>query len=129
MLMSYPDALRGVGPFTINNLLGGALALILVFQIYREHDYWFLREPEVRLLIAIAAWFTFTLLSSPLYLPAKHLLPAVARAGREARDYGQSDDTGRWVFELAARRVLIFFVNISEPVDALLYLLRCIASG
>ncbi len=45
MLMSYPAALRGVGPFSIYNLLGISLVLLLAFQLYRCHDYLFLKEP------------------------------------------------------------------------------------
>ena len=56
MLMSYPDALKGVGPFTINNMLGAILLTLLVFETYRTHDYWFLREPEIRLLLIISVW-------------------------------------------------------------------------
>ena len=33
-----------VGPFTVNNLLGAALITILAFELYRTHDFWFLRE-------------------------------------------------------------------------------------
>lgn len=132
MLMSYPDALKGVGPFTINNLLGASLALILAFQAYRTHDYWFLREPEVRLLIVIAAWFIFVYAISDLFLPEKRLLPSVARTGLEAREYGQSDDGARWVFELISRvAFLIFFVNwIKSPSQMrwVLYMLGvCVA--
>src|SRR5262249_6746710 len=53
MLVSYPAALKGFGPITINNLLGATLIAILAFQVYRSHDYWFFREPEVRMLLFI----------------------------------------------------------------------------
>lgn len=132
MLMSYPDALRGVGPFTINNLLGAALALILTFELYRSHDYWFLREPEIRILIAIALWFVFTQIISGLYLPEKRLLPFVSRGGALGRAYGQRDESARWVFELVSRvAFLIFFVKwIRSPkqMRAVLFLLAsCVA--
>jgi len=132
MLMSYPEALRGVGPLTINNLLGVALALVLAFQVYRSHDYWFLREPEVRILITIAAWLIAIYLTSDLLLPEKRLLPSIVRTGVEAREYGQSDDGNRWMFELISRvAFLIFFVNwIKTPHQLrwVLYMLgACIA--
>ena len=112
MLMSYPEAFRGAGPLTINNLLGAALALVLAFQVYRSHDYWFLREPEVRILMAIAVWLIAIYLTSDLFLPEKRLLPSIVRTGALAREYGQSDDGNRWVFELVSRvAFLIFFVN------------------
>jgi O-antigen ligase len=132
MLMSYPDAMKGVGPLTINNLLGATLALILGFQVYRSHDYWFLREPEVRLLITIAVWLVAIYSVSDLFLPEKRLLPSIARSGLEAREYGQSDDGGRWVFELISRvAFLIFFVNWIKTPNQLrwvLYMLgACVA--
>ena len=57
MLVSYPAALRGIGPFTINNLIGMTLLVVLAIQLYREGDYWFLREPEIRMLLLIAGLF------------------------------------------------------------------------
>jgi O-antigen ligase len=132
MLMSYPEVLKGAGYLTINNMLGAALGLILAFQVYRSHDYWFLREPEVRLLIAIAVWLITIYSLSDLFLPEKRLLPSIARSGLEAREYGQADDGGRWVFELISRvTFLIFFVNwIKTPQQlrwVLYVLLACVA--
>ncbi|MBM4267936.1 MAG: O-antigen ligase family protein [Deltaproteobacteria bacterium] len=116
MLVSYPDALRGVGPFTVNNLLGAALITILAFELYRTHDFWFLREPEVRLLLIISGWLILISLLSDLYLPEKRLLPAVERR-IEGRFMGTDDDSGRWIFELLSRiAFIIFFLNwVKEP--------------
>lgn len=110
MLMSYPDALKGVGPFTINNMLGAILLTLLVFETYRNHDYWFLREPEIRLLIVISAWMIAIALISDLYLPDKRLLPAVSRAKVTGPAfYGNNDDTMRWIFELVSRLAFVIF--------------------
>ena len=112
MLVSYPAALKGAGPFTINNLLGISLIAILAFQVYRNHDYWFLREPEVRLLIIIASLLIFSQIMSTFFLPdVRHMLPKVEKA-RGAGFYGASDSGSRWVFELLSRIAFtIFFVN------------------
>jgi O-antigen ligase len=124
MLMSYPAALRGFGPFTINNLLGVTLVTILVFEAYRTHDYWFLREPEIRLLLIIAVWLIAIQALSDLYLPDKRLLPAVARKKLEGGFYGQADDSARWTFELVSRiAFVIFFVKWIKTPRQLLWAL------
>ena len=112
MLMSYPAALRGIGPFTINNLLGISLVLLLAFQLYRGHDYWFLKEPEIRLLIAIAlVLITMQQLNKLIWPDIKYLLPKVQKSGIQAY-YGEVNVSGRWIFELLSRIAFtIFFVN------------------
>lgn len=110
MLMSYPDALKGVGPFTINNILGAILLTLLVFETYRTHDYWFLREPEIRVLLIISFWMIAIALISDLYLPDKRLLPAVTRAKATGPAfYGNNDDTMRWIFEMVSRLAFVIF--------------------
>jgi O-antigen ligase len=112
MLMSYPAALRGVGPLTINNMLGMSLVVLLAFQVYRGHDYWFLREPEIRLLMAIAiVLITMQQLNKIVWPDIKYLLPKVQKSGVDAF-YGEVDVSGRWIFELLSRIAFtIFFVN------------------
>lgn len=127
MLMSYPAALKGVGPFTINNLLGISLVLILAFQLYRNHDYWFLREPEIRLLIAIAIVLIAMQYVNKLIWPdIKYLLPKVQKSGHEGF-YGEVDVSGRWIFELLSRIAFtIFFVNwirTAQQLKAVLYVI------
>jgi len=81
MLVSYPAALRGIGPLTINNLLGTTLVAILAIQIYRTGDYWFLREPEIRMLLVVAGLLLFTYTLSIFFLPdVKRMLPKPAHA-------------------------------------------------
>ena len=112
MLMSYPAALRGVGPLTINNMLGVSLLVMLGFQVYRGHDYWFLREPEIRLLMAIAiVLITMQQINKITFPDIKYLLPRVQKIGVDAF-YGEVDVQGRWIFELLSRIAFtIFFVN------------------
>lgn len=128
MLMSYPSALKGVGPFTINNLLGISLVLILAFQLYRNHDYWFLREPEIRLLIAIAiVLITMQYVNKIIWPDIKYLLPKVQKSGHEGF-YGEVDVSGRWIFELLSRIAFtIFFVNWIRTTQQLKWVLYVIA--
>lgn len=128
MLMSYPSALKGVGPFTINNLLGISLVLILAFQLYRNHDYWFLREPEIRLLIAIALLLiAMQYLNKLIWPDIKYLLPKVQKSGHEGF-YGDVDVSGRWIFELLSRVAFtIFFVNWIRTPRQLKWVLYIIA--
>jgi O-antigen ligase len=128
MLMSYPAALKGVGPFTINNLLGISLLLILAFQLYRSHDYWFLREPEIRLLIGIAVLLIAMQYVNKLIWPdIKYLLPKVAKSGNVGF-YEHVDVSGRWIFELVSRIAFtIFFVNWVRTPAQLKWVLYVIA--
>jgi len=118
MLVSYPAALRGIGPFTINNLIGMTLLVVLAVQLYREGDYWFMREPEIRMLLLIAGLLLLTWVLSIFFLPnVKHMLPKIAKARGAAGHYGEENVTPRFFFELVSRIVFtIFFVNwIREP--------------
>jgi len=112
MLMSYPAALRGVGPLTINNMLGLSLLVMLGIQVYRGHDYWFLREPEIRILLMIASVLILMQQVNKITFPdIKYLLPRVQKSGIDAY-YGEVDVQGRWIFELLSRIAFtIFFIN------------------
>ncbi len=52
-LMTYPASLQGSGLLTINNAMGGLFLILLVYKLYREEDWWFIRSPEIRLFIVI----------------------------------------------------------------------------
>lgn len=132
MLVSYPEALKGSPPLTINNFLGASLASILVWHLYKTRDYWFLREREIRLLLMIAAWFIAISYLSEFYLPEKRLLPSVEVKGSMGRFYGLTDDSGRWMFELLSRvAFVIFFIHwiktAAQLRTVLLVLAACIA--
>lgn len=134
MLVSYPDALKGSPPFTINNMLGASLASILVWQLHQGRDFWFLREREIRMLLLIALWFIAISLVSELYLPEKRLLPSVEVKGSLGRFYGTADDSGRWMFELLSRvAFVIFFIHWVKTPDqlrtVLVVLAACIAAA
>ncbi|MDG1958835.1 MAG: O-antigen ligase family protein [Candidatus Binatia bacterium] len=134
MLVSYPDALKGSPPLTINNLLGASLILMLTWHLYQTRDFWFFREKEIRLLLMIAVWFIAISYVSELYLPEKRLLPSVEVKGSMGRFYGVSDDSGRWMFELLSRvAFVIFFIQwVKTPSQlrtVLIVLAACIAAA
>lgn len=54
-LMAYPRWIQGSGYLTINNVLGGIFAVLLTYEIYRNQDWWFMRVPQVLLLLGIVA--------------------------------------------------------------------------
>lgn len=56
-LMAYPGWLQGSGYLTLNNVLGGIFAVLLTYKVYREQDWWFLRAPEVQLLLLIVVMY------------------------------------------------------------------------
>jgi len=65
-LMNYPQALQGSGFLTINNVLGGIFLVLLVYKVYREEDFWFLRCPEIHLLgFVIVAFYVSAQLNGP----------------------------------------------------------------
>ena len=50
----------GSGLLTVNNLLGILLLLLLVYQLYRDSDWSFLRSRQVRLVLLITGVFLFS---------------------------------------------------------------------
>lgn len=52
-LMAYPNWIQGSGYLTLNNVLGGIFAVLLTYEVYRSQDWWFLRVPQVQLLLVI----------------------------------------------------------------------------
>lgn len=65
-LMAYPRWLQGSGYLTINNVLGGIFAVLLIYEVYRTQDWWFARVPQVALLFGIVLVY---LLSEQLNSP------------------------------------------------------------
>lgn len=52
-LMAYPSWAQGSGYLTLNNVLGGVFAVLLTYNIYRDQDLWFVRVPEVQVLLGL----------------------------------------------------------------------------
>jgi len=70
-LMAYPASLQGVGYLTINNVLGGIFGIMLIYKVYRDADWWFIRTPEIQLLVFVSfAYF----LSNELNAPDPHMV-------------------------------------------------------
>ncbi|MBW1695553.1 MAG: O-antigen ligase family protein [Deltaproteobacteria bacterium] len=63
-LFSYPSFLRGIGMITPNNLLGLVFIFLLLERIFRKEGAWFLRVPQVQLLIGIGIVFLLSALFS-----------------------------------------------------------------
>jgi len=56
-LMAYPKVLQGSGYLTINNVLGGVFGVMLIYQLYRDGDWWFLKAREIQILLFIVAMY------------------------------------------------------------------------
>jgi len=54
-LVTYPSWLVGSGFLTLNNVLGLWLLAVIVYRVYREEDWSFLRCRELQIVLAIAA--------------------------------------------------------------------------
>ncbi|HVM98544.1 MAG TPA: O-antigen ligase family protein [Candidatus Acidoferrales bacterium] len=65
-LMTYPAALQGAGLLTINNVLGGIFLVLLTYKLYREEDFWFLRNRELQLFgFILLMYYLSDLFNSP----------------------------------------------------------------
>jgi hypothetical protein len=65
-LMAYPSWIQGSGYLTLNNVLGGIFAVLLTYEVYRTQDWWFIRVPQVLILLAIIGlYFLSEELNSP----------------------------------------------------------------
>jgi len=66
-LFTYPAFLRGVGNFTINNMLGLVLLPLMLYGLLREGNLWLVRFRPVALLAAVVA---LMIGSSVFYTPS-----------------------------------------------------------
>jgi len=83
-LFTYPDALKGSGIFTINNALGALFCALLLYRAIHENDFWFLKVPQVRLMLAIGA---VLLISTWFARNPPDFLMELDRTKRELWDY------------------------------------------
>jgi len=75
-LMAYPKALQGSGYLTINNVLGGVFGAMVIYELYRDGDWWFLRTREVQLLFfVVVMYFLSERINGPDPLQLKLLGP------------------------------------------------------
>jgi O-antigen ligase len=112
-LISYPQALRGSGVLTINNVLGGLFLILLTYKVYSEHDWWFLRCRELQLLAFI---FVVFIVAGRFNAPDRRLMPVLG--GPVAIPESSRTFLTRSVFT-------VFFVNyIRTPAQVvMIYLL------
>jgi O-antigen ligase len=115
-LMTYPPSLQGSGLLTINNALGGIFLILLTFKVYREEDFWFLRRPELHILIFILLTFY---LSDRFNGPDPRLLPLI---GAQA---GTSENLRTFLTRTA---FMVFFINyIRQPEHVRMIVLLALA--
>jgi hypothetical protein len=69
LIASYPTPLRGNGLITINNLLGIILAVLLIAKLAQNLDFWFLRNRQVKIFIAIGAVLIISTIVSSYTFP------------------------------------------------------------
>ena len=58
--VTYSKFLPATGRFTPNNLLGLLFVALLLLQLYRERDFWFLRERSVQLFLLLIVYTLFS---------------------------------------------------------------------
>lgn len=71
LLLGLPPWLAGVGRLTANNLLGLILMGMVAIQLCMTRDFWFIRTPQMILLMLICAIFLASLVRSRyVYIPS-----------------------------------------------------------
>jgi O-antigen ligase len=69
LIASYPTPIRGQGLLTINNILGIVLSVILIAQLARSPDLFFLRVPQIRIYLVIGVVFIISTIASSYQFP------------------------------------------------------------
>jgi O-antigen ligase len=114
-LMTYPASLQGTGFLTINNAMGGIFLILLTYKVYQDQDWWFLRAPEMQLLVFILLMFY---LSDRFNGPDPRLLPLLGVV-----EHG-SENMRTFVTRTA---FILFFINfIRAPRHVLLIYLEAV---
>jgi hypothetical protein len=110
LLLGLPGFLAGEGRLSATNLLGLVLLAMLMVHVCMRRDLWFLRSPQVLLLLAIAAAFVIS------FLHARHVyIPTIPPS---------KDFTENTLFIIGSRLLfLVMFVNFVRTRRALLLVL------
>ena len=108
-LINYPAAARGAGPITINNVLGLVLFGLLIWNFRQHRDLWYLKEPFVRVLLAIGMLFIFGTVLSWYTLPDKYVQNLITKPVWGTMST-QVDFTGRFMFQFFSRIAFVIFV-------------------
>jgi O-antigen ligase len=74
LLLGLPGFLAGTGRLTANNLLGLVLSGMVAIQLCMKRDFWFVRKPQIILMLLICAVFVASLVRSwHIYIPTMSL--------------------------------------------------------
>jgi len=106
-LINYPGVARGVGPLTINNLLGGMFLALLAWNYYTTRDTWYLREPLVWMLVAIGAVLVASTVAAEYGFPDASIQRLIERPVGVTAGF---DFTQRWLFQHFSRVAFVVFV-------------------
>ncbi|GIW39884.1 MAG: hypothetical protein KatS3mg076_0461 [Candidatus Binatia bacterium] len=85
-LYTYPPWLVNAGPVSLNNALGGLLALVLFYRSARTGDWSYLKRPEVLLLGAITGIGLFSRFLNPFDELTRSLVGELERRGQDPAD-------------------------------------------
>ncbi len=131
-LINYPTVARGSGYFTINNALGAMFLGLLAWDFYQRRDVWYLREPLVRMLLAIGAVMLIGTVAAEYTLPDSYVQNLIVRRIGAIRS--GVDFTERQLFQYFSRVAfvvfLLLFVRTPRQLGAVfLTLLGCILAA
>lgn len=106
-LINYPGVARGVGPLTINNVLGVVFIGLLAWHYYGTRDTWYLKEPLVWMLLAIGGILVLSTIAAEFTFPDAYIQRLIKRpiGVRAAFDF-----TGRWLFQYFSRVAFVVFM-------------------
>jgi O-antigen ligase len=107
-LINYPAAARGVGPITINNLLGTLFLVLLLWDFYLRRDAWYLREPLLWALLGIGAIFLVGTVAAEYLLPDQYVQRLITKPIGSA--YAKTDYTSRFMFQFFSRVAFVVFI-------------------
>ena len=126
-LFTYPSFLRGVGNFTINNMLGLILLPLMLYGMLREGDWWFVRLRPVFLCGAIVAVMVG---SGMMYTPSTEYGQVVEneKIARSQRAQGpaliQTRDAGtKFTTRFAFLLFFVFFIRTPRDLKTVVLMI------
>ena len=106
-LINYPGVARGIGPLTINNVLGIVFIGLLAWNYYTTRDAWYLREPLVWMLLLVGGVLVLSTIAAEYGFPDAYIQRLIKRPiGVKAA----FDFTGRWLFQYFSRVAFVLFM-------------------
>jgi O-antigen ligase len=130
-LINYPGVARGVGPLTINNLLGVVFIALLAWNYYTTRDAWYLREPLVWMLLLIGGVLVASTVAAEYGFPDAQIQRLIQRPVGVTASF---DFTQRWLFQYFSRVAFVVFMLqfVRTPAQlrvVFLTLLACILAA